>query len=133
MKPEEPTDARFRELLETAPDAMVIVDDRGRITLVNAQTEALFGYPRSELFGRPVEVLIPERFRGTHVAHRTGFVASPKLRSMGSGLALTGRHKDGSEVAIEVSLSPLHTPQGVVVSAAIRDIRERRRIEAAAK
>jgi PAS domain S-box-containing protein len=124
---------RFRELLETAPDAMVIVDEGGKIEFVNAQTEALFGYARSELLGQPVEVLVPERFRGGHEAHRTGFVSSPKLRPMGSGLALSGRHKDGTDVAIEVSLSPLPTPKGVVVSAAIRDIRERRRMEAAAK
>jgi PAS domain S-box-containing protein len=125
--------ARFRELLETAPDAMVIVDEGGKIEFVNAQTEALFGYARSELLGQPVEVLVPQRFRDGHEAHRTGFVSSPKLRPMGSGLALFGRHKDGTDVAIEVSLSPLHTPQGVVVSAAIRDIRERRRMEAATK
>jgi PAS domain S-box-containing protein len=131
--PGEPVDPPFRELLDTAPDAMVIVDERGRIELVNAQTEALFGYARSELLGRPVEILIPERFRTAHVAHRTAYVGAPNLRSMGSGLALSGRHKDGTEVAIEVSLSPLHTPNGVVVSAAIRDIRERRRMEAAAK
>ena len=130
---DEPGDARFRELLETAPDAMVIVDEEGRIELVNAQTEALFGYARAELVGQPVELLVPERFRGAHTGHRRGFVASPKLRPMGSGLALTGRHKDGTEVAIEVSLSPLHTPRGVVVSAAIRDTRERRRMEATAK
>jgi PAS domain S-box-containing protein len=126
-------DARFRELLETAPDAMVIVDERGRIEFVNAQTEALFGYARSELLGQPVEVLVPERFHAAHEKHRAGFVASAQLRPMGSGLALSGRHKDGTEVAIEVSLSPLHTARGVVVSAAIRDTRERRRIEAEAK
>jgi PAS domain S-box-containing protein len=130
---DEAGDAPFRELLEAAPDAMVIVDERGTIQLVNAQTEALFGYTREELLGRPVEQLIPERFRAAHPAHRTRFVASPKLRSMGSGLALSGRHKDGSEVAIEVSLSPLHTAAGVVVSAAIRDIRERRRMEGMSK
>ena len=127
------TDASFRELLEAAPDAMVIVDERGTIQLVNAQTEALFGYDRAELLGHPVETLIPERFRAAHPALREGFVASPKLRPMGTGLALTGRHKDGTEVAIEVSLSPLQTRHGVVVSAAIRDVRERRKIEGAAK
>jgi len=129
----ESNDERFRVLLDTAPDALVIVDESGNIDFVNAQTEALFGYPRAELLGRPVEVLVPERFRGSHVAHRMGFASSPKLRPMGSGLELFGRHKDGSEVAIEVSLSPLRTPRGVVVSAAIRDIRERKRIEAEAK
>lgn len=131
--PDELSGARFRDLMETAPDALVIVNERGRIDFVNMQTEKLFGYDRSELLGQPVEVLIPERFRGNHVHHRQSFVTSPKLRPMGSGLSLTGRHKDGSEVAIEVSLSPLHTAHGVIVSAAIRDIRERRRIEAAAK
>ena len=127
------TDALSRQLLEAAPDAMVIVDERGTIQLVNAQTEALFGYARAELLGHPVEMLIPARFRATHPAYRAGFVASPKLRPMGTGLQLTGRHKDGTEVAIEVSLSPLQTSKGVVVSAAIRDIRERRRIEAEAR
>jgi PAS domain S-box-containing protein len=131
--PEEASDARFFELLDTAPDAMVIVDEDGVIDFVNAQTEALFGYARAELLGRPVEVLIPERFRGGHEAHRRGFLTAPKLRPMGSALQLFGRHKDGSEVAIEVSLSPLHTARGVLVSAAIRDIRERKRMEAAAK
>src|SRR4051812_14044262 len=126
-------DAPYRALLETAPDAMVIVDEAGLIQFVNVQTEVLFGYERSQLLGQPVEILIPERFRGTHPTRRAGFVASPKLRPMGSGLALTGRHKDGTEVAIEVSLSPLPTPRGVVVSAAIRDTGERRRMEAAAK
>ena len=130
---DESSNALFRELLEAAPDAMVIVDERGIIQLVNAQTEALFGYARAELLGRAVEILIPARFHAMHPAHRMGFVTAPKLRPMGSGLALTGRHKDGTEVAIEVSLSPLQTPGGVVVSAAIRDVRERRRIEGAAK
>src|SRR4051812_30413600 len=126
-------DAPYRALLETAPDAMVIVDEAGLIQFVNVQTEVLFGYERSQLLGQPVEILIPERFRGTHPTRRAGFVSSPKLRPMGSGLALSGRHKDGTDVAIEVSLSPLPTPNGVVVSAAIRDIRERRRMEAATK
>ncbi len=126
-------DIPYRELLEAAPDAMLVVDAEGRITFANAQTEALFGYPREELLGRPMEMLVPERFRGGHEAHRRGFTAAPKLRPMGSGLALSGRHKDGSEVAIEVSLSPVVTPHGTVVAAAIRDIRERRRIEAASR
>jgi PAS domain S-box-containing protein len=128
-----PSDERFRELLEAAPDAMVIVDEHGRIQLVNAQAEALFGYERAELLGQTLEILIPERFREAHPQYRARFVASPKVRPMGSGLQLCGRHKDGSDVAVEVSLSPLHTPQGVVVSAAIRDVRERRKVESAAK
>jgi len=129
----EMSDTRFRELLDTAPDAMVIADEGGTIDFVNVQTEALFGYPRSELLGRSVEILIPERFRRAHEEHRGGFVASPKLRAMGSGLELFGRHKDGTEVPIEVSLSPLRTPRGIVVSVAIRDIRERKQMEARAK
>jgi PAS domain S-box-containing protein len=120
-------------LLEAAPDAMVIVDEGGTIQFVNGQTEALFGYARAELLGRPVEILLPQRFQMAHPAHRQGFTAAPKLRSMGSGLSLLGLHKDGTEVAIEVSLSPLRTPAGMVVSAAIRDIRERRRLESATK
>ncbi|MDI1476461.1 ATP-binding protein [Polyangium sp. y55x31] len=131
--PDEPAETWFRQLFETAPDAMVIVDERGLIEFVNAQTEALFGYARSELLGQPVEILIPERFRPKHTGYRTEFIAAPKLRPMGSGMALSGRHKNGAEVAIEVSLSPLHTPRGIVVSAAIRDSRDRRRMEAAAK
>lgn len=130
---DEPVDARFRMLLETAPDAMVILDEHGRIDFVNAQAEVLFGYERAELVGQPVELLVPARFRDKHAGHRTEFVTSPKLRPMGSGLALSGLHKDGSEIAIEVSLSPLHTARGVVVSAAIRDIRERRHMEALTK
>ncbi|MDI3285788.1 PAS domain S-box protein [Polyangium sp. 15x6] len=130
---DEPIDARFRQLFETAPDAMVIVDEHGLIEFVNAQTEELFGYDRAELLGQRVEILIPERFRPNHAGYRAGFVAAPKVRPMGAGTALSGRHKNGSEMAIEVSLNPLSTPRGIVVSAVIREIRERREIEAAAK
>lgn len=130
---DELSNSRVRQLLETAPDALVIVNELGLIDYVNAQTETLFGYKRTELIGKPVEMLIPERFRATHGGHRASFVSSPVVRPMGSGRALAGRHKDGSEFAIEVSLSPLHTPRGIVVSAAIRDIRERLRVEMAAQ
>lgn len=123
----------FQQLLETAPDAIVVVDEQGCFQFVNAQTEALFGYSRAELLGQPVELLIPERLRAQHTQYRRSFAATPKLRPMGSGRALVGRHKDGSEVAIEVSLSPLTTERGTVVSAAIRDIRERRQMEAREK
>jgi PAS domain S-box-containing protein len=123
----------FRRLIEAAPDAMVVVDERGVIAFVNTQTEALFGYTREELLGQPIEILIPDRFRTTHVAHRSKFLAAPRARPMGSGLELFGRRKSGEEFPVEISLSPLETPRGRLVSGAIRDVSERRRIEAAVK
>jgi PAS domain S-box-containing protein len=122
-------DERFRQLVESSPDGMVIIDPEGRIQQVNAQSEALFGYDRQELVGFSIEMLLPERFRGVHVGHRTQYLARPQRRPMGAGLELAGRRKDGSEFSVDISLTPLETSEGTFGVAHVRDVTARKGAE----
>ena len=117
-------------MVESSPDGMLLADDHGQILLVNSQVEELFGYARSELLGQSVEVLLPERFRKVHTAHRTRYRVDPKPRAMGGDLLLRARRKDKTEFPVEVSLSPLHTACETRVVATIRDVTERYESEA---
>jgi PAS domain S-box-containing protein len=127
------SELKFEGLLEAAPDAMVIVDQRGRIALVNSETERLFGYSRAELLGRPVELLVPAVLRDVHSSHREKFIGDPHRRMMGIGLQLAGRRRDGTQFPVEISLSPVHTADGMLVTAAVRDITSRIHVENALK
>ena len=122
-------DSAYRELLEAAPDAIVIVGSDGRILLVNRQTERLFGYSREDLVGQTLEMLIPERFRQAHAGMRAAYVAAPRVRPMASGLDLYGLRKNSTEFAAEISLSPVESPEGRRVIATIRDVSERKQLE----
>src|SRR5262249_9078828 len=121
---------RFRQVFEAAPNAMVMVGEDGRIVLVNAQVEKVFGYGRTELVGLPIETLIPERFQPEHPAHRKHFLGDPQTRAMGAGRELFGRRKDGREVPVEIGLNPIRTTDGLFVVASIIDVTERRKAEA---
>ena len=119
----------FQHLLESAPDALILVGRSGEMLLVNRQTEAIFGYPREALIGHPVEMLVPDKLRPSHVAHRDAYFERPRIRPMYSTPGLYGRHHDGHDFPVEISLSPVEGPQGPVVACAIRDITERVRAE----
>jgi PAS domain S-box-containing protein len=119
----------FVALLEAAPDAMVCVASDGRVALVNAQAERLFGYERAELIGQPVEILVPDAARAAHAGHRAGYVADPRHRPMGAGLSLAGRRRDASTFAAEISLSAIDTDEGILVAAAIRDVTAQLRVK----
>ena len=125
-------DARFEALLESAPDAIVIVDERGLIQIINSEAELMFGYPRAELIGQPVELLVPFRQKEVHMENRARYTAKPKTRPMGVGLDLSARRKDGSEFPVEISLSPMPTDGGLLITSVIRDVTSRRRLEDAA-
>ncbi len=122
-------DDLFRTLVKFAPDAFLVTDASGRIAFANAQAEQIFGYDREELVGSSIERLVPERLRGPHQGHRDQYIAAPQARPMGIGLQLTARRRDGSEVPVEISLSPIYSDDGRYVASTVRDVSERRHME----
>jgi PAS domain S-box-containing protein len=127
------SEATGEALLESASEGIVLINASGRITLVNTAGERMFGYERSELLGQPLEILLPERIRDAHVDHRAGYFAGPRVRPMGTGLDLAGRHRDGTEFPVEISLSYVQSSDGMMAMALITDITERKRVEAELK
>jgi PAS domain S-box-containing protein len=125
----EKSEARFRQVVESAPNAMVMINGEGLIEMVNAQAQQVFGYTRDELLGQPVEMLVPERFRTHHPALRHAFFSDPRSRPMGAGRDLYGLRRDGSEFAVEIGLNPIETEDGPMVLSAIVDISERKQTE----
>ena len=123
------SEAYFRHLLESAPDAMITIDDQGKIAIVNGQAVEMFGYDREAMLGQPIEFLLPDRLHEAHVAHREHFLATPRLRPMGAGKPLLAKRRDGSEFPVEISLSPIESRAGRFVSSVIRDVTERKRME----
>ncbi len=123
------SEERFRQVVESAPNAMVMVNDRGLIEMINTQTERVFGYSRSELLGKPVEILVPTRFSGHHPSLRASFFSQPQSRPMGAGRDLYGLRKDGSEFPVEIGLNPIETEEGTMVLSAIVDISDRKQKE----
>jgi PAS domain S-box-containing protein len=123
------TDLPFRDLVDSAPDGVIVCDQEGRIVLVNAEAERIFGYGREELTGQRIDILVPDRARALHGHHVAGYTGAPRLRPMGIGMELSGRRKDGSEVPVEISLSPVQTAHALLVTAGIRDVTEHRRLE----
>lgn len=125
------TEERFRLVVESAPNAIVMVNADGNIVLVNSQAERFFGYRREEMVGQPVEILVPDLFRANHPGYRASFFASPSIRPMGAGRDLYGRRKDGSKFPVEIGLTPMRTTEGFLVLSAIVDISERKQAEEA--
>ncbi len=122
-------DQQFRDILDAAPDVMIVCDKNGNITLTNAQVEKVFGYRPEELRGRPVDILVPDRFRSIHPAHRRRFKSDPSIRPMGIGMEVIGRRKDGTEVSVEISLSQVRAQDGLESLAIVRDVTDRRLVE----
>jgi PAS domain S-box-containing protein len=123
------SEQRLRAAIDSAPSGLLMIDAEGRIVLVNREVERLFGYPREELLGRPVEIIVPERFHGAHPGYRAHFTEKPAVRQMGVGRELFGRRKDGTEVPVEIGLTPLVTDEGLFVLSSIVDITARRKAE----